>query len=382
MKGVSPSLPDDAAFDEMGALLEMYDDTRRCQRGQVLEGVVASVSPKSILVDIGAKCDAFVHPHEVEQMTPEELQAFRPGQRVMVYVVDAEEQDNMILVSLSRAEELKEWTAAQRLSETGEVVTLPVVDSNRGGVIVEYGSLRGFVPGSQLASQHRLRQQSQAGDHRWSKLVGETLRVKVIEVTPQENRLIFSERATQSSRSRKQAVLEKLQPGEIYTGVVSNLVPFGAFVNVNGVDGLLHISEMAWRRIDNPAEVLAAGQRVEVYVLEVDVAQERLSLSLKRLQPDPWDVVMERYTAGQTVEVEVVNLTAFGAFALILEQPEIEGLIHISELSETLVGEVEEVVQVGDRRLARIMSIQPEEHRIAFSLKRVAEGEAETDTEA
>jgi ribosomal protein S1 len=166
-------------------------------------------------------------------------------------------------------------------------------------------------------------------------------------------------------------VLSQLQVGAIEKGIVRNIVPFGAFVNIHGVDGLLHVSELAWRRITDPTEIVQVGQEIEVYILEVDLEHERLGLSLKRLSPDPWLSVSEKYHDGQIVEVKIVSVTTYGAFATLTEVPNIEGLIHISELSDRPVEHVRDVVRVGEVRNARIISLRPKDRRIAFSLKNV-----------
>jgi small subunit ribosomal protein S1 len=191
----------------------------------------------------------------------------------------------------------------------------------------------------------------------------------VIEVTPERNRLILSERNAYHRRGTKRAILESLDTDTVEEGVVSNIVPFGAFVNVNGVDGLLHVSELSWKRVNDPHEVVQVGQTIEVYILDIDLDKERLGLSLKRLLPDPWTTVDEVCQVGEMVEVTVVNLTSFGAFAALVERPELEGLIHISELSPDTITHPEEVVSVGDCCTVRVISVNAERRRIAFSLK-------------
>lgn len=376
MKGAAPNPEEHAEQDLMSALLDSYADFGSCKRGEVVEGVIASVTAKNILVDIGTKCDAIVHPREVERMSERELRALRPGQVVKVYIVDPGEQDSVMLVSLSRAVQERDWDEAQRLLASGEYITLPVIDSNRGGVIVRLGRLRGFVPGSQLTTSVRAPQSEvQDPENRWGGLVGKTLKLRAIEVVPERNRLIFTERTTDNPQSRR-AVLKRLEVGSVQRGVVSNIVDFGAFVNIDGVDGLLHVSELSWRRVAHASELLTVGQEVDVYILDVNLEQERLSLSIKRLTPDPWDTLAERHKEGSVVEVEVVNLMPFGAFACLVEQPEIEGLIHISELSFQKVVDPADVVRIGQRLTVRILAVNPEERRVAFSLKRVEVGES------
>lgn len=373
MTGAAPGIGSD--FDSMGALLDEYANAERCHRGDIVEGVIASVGPTSILVDIGGKSDAIVHPREVEKMPAKDLGALRPGQTVNVYVLDAEDDDGAMVVSLARAAQQSDWERAKRLLRSKEAVQLTVVDANKGGVIVRLGRLRGFVPGSQLLPSWRPQQNSEDPDHRWHSLLGKTLNLCVIEVTPERNRLIFSEREASHGTNSKAEILQSLQVGQVERGTVSNIVPFGAFINVKGVDGLLHISELSWKRVNHPREVLEVGQSLEVYVLDVDLEQERLGLSLKRLVPDPWADLDQVYAEGQLVEVSIVNLTSFGAFAALCEHPEIEGLIHISELAPQTVERPGDVVRIGERRTVRVISLRPDERRIAFSLKQ-AETEA------
>jgi len=353
----------------MGVLLDQYLETNDYHRGDVVKGVIASVSDKTILIDIGGKCDAIVHPREVERMMPKDLYALKPGQDVSVYVIDKSDDDDTMLVSLARAAQQSDWDQARKLLRSEEPVSLPVVDINKGGVIVRLGRLRGFVPGSQLLPNWRAQQNTDESEQRWKALLGQTLTLCVIEVTPERNRLILSERRAADSKVVKRRILEKLKVGAVARGVINNVVPFGAFVNVNGVDGLLHISELSWKRVTRPQEIVQVGQELDVYVLDIDLEQERLGLSLKRLSADPWESLRDTYKEGDLVEVTIVNLTTFGAFAALVEKPEIEGLIHISELANHQVARPQDIVEIGECHLVKILSLQPDERRIAFSVK-------------
>ncbi len=367
MKGNASDVATDQ--DIMDSLLDQYMETNECHRGDVVEGVIASVNAKTILIDIGGKADAIVHPREVERMMPRELNALKPGQPVSVYIMEQGDDDGTMIVSLARAAQQNDWDRARKLLQTEETVLLPVIDTNKGGVIVRLGRLRGFVPGSQLLPNRHSQQQNDETENRWESLLGETLTLRVIEVTPERNRLILSERRAVDSKVLKRRALEKLKIGSVVRGTVNNVVPFGAFVNVNGVDGLLHISELSWKRVVRPQEFVQVGQEIDVYVLDVDLEQERLGLSLKRLVPDPWESVRTLYAEGQLVEAVIVNLTTFGAFAALVDTPEIEGLIHISELANHPITRPQDVVKLGEKHLLKIISLQPDERRIAFSLK-------------
>ncbi|MGC9356473.1 MAG: 30S ribosomal protein S1 [Anaerolineae bacterium] len=356
--------------DPMSALLDEYVPPRPCKRGDIVRGVIVCSDPKGFLVDIGGKCDAVVPPREVERMRPDELDRLQPGKTIPVYIVEVD--SNSIVVSLAKAAQEKDWMEAQELLESEDPVELEVVDSNKGGLIVHLGRLRGFVPGSQLMPKWRPLQNLDEPHQRWEALVGKVLTLRVIEVTAERNRLILSERKGRK-RPDKQAILEQLEVGAVETGMVSNIVDFGAFVNVRGIDGLLHISELSWRRVNHPSEIVHLGQKLRVLILDVDMEKERFNLSLKRLQRDPWDEVEEVYNEGELVEVEIVNLTSFGAFACPVDNPAIEGLIHISELCDHPVDRPDEIVEVGTCRMARIISMRADDRRIAFSLKRVEE---------
>ena len=354
----------------MGSLLDEYMEEHRRRRGDILEGVIASVTPRSILIDVGGKSDAVVHPREVEQMSSQDLHALKPGQDVSVYVVSTD-SDGSLVVSLARAAQQTDWDDARKLLASSDAVELAVVDTNKGGVIVRLGQLRGFVPGSQLMPNWRRYQQTGSSETRWQGLMDKILKLTVIEVTPERNRLIFSERGAYHRQGTKHEILGSLEIGSVQKGIISNVVPFGAFVSVQGVDGLLHVSELSWKRVNDPHEIVEVGQTVEVYVLDVDLDKERLGLSLKRLVPDPWTTVNEACAVGDLVDVKVVNLTAFGAFAALVERPELEGLIHVSELSEDNVGHPQEIVQVGQQITVKVISVKADQRRIGFSLKAV-----------
>lgn len=369
MKGSTTEV--ESSQDMMASLLDQYMDENQYRRGDIVEGMIVNADTKSILVDIGGKSDAKVHPNEVDRMDSQRLQKLQTGKSVKVYIIDDGGATGQALVSLARAAQEDDWDEARELLENGEKVSLPVVDANKGGVIVKLGRLRGFVPGSQLCPQWRPRYTPNNPDRRWEDLIDEKLDLCVIEVTSDRNRLILSERKAFEGKDMKRRILEGLEVGTVETGVVSNIVSFGAFVNVKGVDGLLHISELSWRRVTNAADVVQVGQEVEVYILDIDLDSDRLGLSLKRLQPDPWETVADEFHAGQVVEVEIVNLTSFGAFAALVDKPEIEGLIHISELSDDKVERPGEIVRVGDCHLVQIISLRPEQRRVAFSLKQV-----------
>ncbi len=259
-----------------------------------------------------------------------------------------------------------DWSDVSDVMARDEVMTLPVVGYNRGGLLVEWRSLRGFVPASQLVNfpataPLSLRRNALA------ERIGQTLNLRVIELNLEQNRFILSERAARVEAGERAQILSRLSPGERVHGSVTNLCDFGAFVDLGGLEGLIHISELSWGRVGHPADMLRRGQEVEVYVLSVDRDNARIALSLKRLFPDPWKTVNERYQIGQTVTGTITNVVDFGAFACIEEG--LEGLIHVSELAEGHFLHPRNVVSEGQTIEARILSIDSEARRLGLSLR-------------
>jgi len=358
----------------MAALMEDALAFRAPKAGDIVEGEIVSVSPTEVLVDIGAKSEGLVPSKELERLGREGLESLRVGDTVSVYVVRAEDREGNMILSIRRAEEENDWRRAQKQYEQGESFETTVAGFNKGGLIVRLGRLRGFVPASQLASGHRGGEEQQP-EERWARLVGSPIHVKIIELNRRRKRLILSERAAVRFRRESQRVelLETLRPGEVRPGVVSSLTDFGAFVDLGGADGLIHLSELSWNRAAKPRDVVKVGQEVEVYVLNVDQAKKRIALSLKRLAPEPWATVEDRYYVGQLVEGTITRLTNFGAFALVND--EIEGLIHISELSTGRINHPQDVVREGEKHVMRIIRIDAKRRRMGLSLKRVADPE-------
>lgn len=259
-----------------------------------------------------------------------------------------------------------DWAAILQVMERDEVITLPIIGYNRGGLLVEWQSLRGFVPASQLVNfpaTAPLTMRRTALSER----IGQTLNLRVIELNPDQNRFILSERAARVEAGERAQILTRLHPGDRIKGSITNLCDFGAFVDLGGLEGLIHISELSWGRVGHPADMLRRGQEVEVYVLSVDRDNARIALSLKRLFPDPWKTVNSRYEIGQTVHGTITNVVDFGAFACIEEG--LEGLIHVSELAEGHFLHPRNVVSEGQEIEARILSIDSEARRLGLSLR-------------
>ncbi len=361
--------PDD---HPMNALMEEALSFQILKRGDTDNGTIVSETPTEVLVDVKAKSEGVEPSKELERLGREGLESLTVGDTILVYVVRPEDRDGNLILSLRRAEEEGDWQEAQTRFEAGDWFESQVAGFNKGGLIVRLGKLRGFVPASQLSPQHQGSNKQQP-EERWARLVGTQINVKIIEINRKRRRLILSERAAlrQWRDAQKEKLLDDLRVGEVRHGTVSSLSDFGAFVDLGGADGLVHISELSWNRSAQPRDVLRAGQEVDVYVLNVDRDKKRIALSLKRLEPEPWTTVESRYYVGQLVEGTITRLANFGAFALVND--EIEGLIHISELSTGRIDHPREIVQEREKHVMRIIRIDPRRRRMGLSLKRVAD---------
>jgi len=341
------------------------------RRGEVRTGVVARVTDSEVLVSIGAKSEGLISSRELEQLSDEQRQALKVGEEITVYVISPHSKQGTLLLSLTRALEEDDWDRAEKLMRKKELFEGEISGFNKGGLIVAFGRLRGFVPASQVGVSRRMAYSGDTPEDRWGGMVGEPIATRVIEVDRQRRRLILSERAAsqEARETLKERLLEELEEGEVRTGRVTSLADFGAFVNINGADGLVHLSELSWDRVNHPSEVLEVGQEVNVKVISVDHERKRIGLSLRRLQDDPWEDRIGDYREGQLVEGEITRLTKFGAFARIAE--DLEGLVHISELAEQRIEHPKEVVSEGDRLTLRIIKLDTDRRRIGLSLRKV-----------
>ena len=358
----------------MALLLEEFDDSyvNQPQTGDIRYGVVVDKRAGELLVDIGYKSEGIVTGREVDRLE-DEFREMTIGDEVPVYVM-REDRDGNLLLSISRARAEGDWKHAEELLESQDIFTGSVSGFNRGGVIVKIGQVRGFVPASQLSSESQAMQITEGEpDNRWMQLMDTELRMKVIDLDRRRNRLILSERVAirEWRREQKEKLLESLEENSVCEGVVSSLADFGAFVNLGGADGLIHLSELSWGRISHPNEVVSIGQKIKVMVLNVDRERKRIGLSLRRLLPEPWETVPDRYEVGQIVRGVVTKLVHFGAFAR-LQADTIEGLIHISELTEKRINHPSEVVTEGQELELRIIRIDTDKRRMGLSLKQAA----------
>jgi small subunit ribosomal protein S1 len=346
-------------------------DRERLRRGKVLEATIVSIGEHDMIVDLGAKRDGIIPPRDLELVDDEAYVAdLKVGDTIPVAVLKTWGNREGVVVSLNKGLQKRDWLRAQELVESEEIVEAEVVDVNRGGVLVQFGRLRGFVPNSHLSSIPRGLSRKQLREAK-DDLVGQTLTLVVIEVNQRRRRLVMSERLAQSQK-RKQ-VLEELVEGDVRTGVVRNLVDFGAFVDLGGIDGLIHISELDWAHVEHPRDVLNVGDEVEVYVLDVDREKERIGLSRKRLLPDPWEQVTAALHEGDVVAGTVTSIAPFGVFVDVGQG--VEGLVHNSEIpgGDAARSNLEAGVPVE----VRVLGIDNWEKQISLRLQEVKSAPAE-----
>lgn len=377
MSGIDQHMSDSAVTPEDGAsLMEQFlndpaHDYKTLTYGQVMDGEVMFVDRDEILVDIGSKSEGIIPSREFSTLTDEEKAAISVGDTILVFVVQAENQEGQAVLSIDRARQEKSWRVLQEQHEAAETIMAEVTNYNKGGLLVNLDGVRGFVPASQVTEIRGGDDGTKQAD--MARLIGTSLPLKIIEINRHRNRLILSERqAVQEKRdSMKERLIEELTEGETRTGRVTSICDFGAFVDVGGADGLVHLSELSWSRVKHPSEVLSVGEEVDVYVLGINADEKKIALSIKRTQPEPWSQVATKYEVGQLVRSTVTQLANFGAFARI--EDGIEGLIHVSELSEQRIGHPRQVVAEGQDMILRIIRIDPQRRRMGLSLRRALE---------
>lgn len=399
---MSYSTPDTTPKDDMGELLDSFEPMKPLRRGDVVEGMVMRADPDGIFVNIGHKAEGVVPPGEMRSLDRGEIENLKVGDDIMTLVVKAETAEHAAVLSIDRAIGEQGWRVLEKAMEAGDSITGVVLGFNRGGAIVESEGVQGFVPMSQLVSVSRAQiretqeprpaagagQDAQtAGEDGEEKTgepeppppspdIGRELELKVLEVNRSRNRAIFSERqAIQHKREEQKArLIKELTEGEVRRGKVTGISSFGAFVDLGGADGLIHISELSWNQVSSPEEVVQIGAEVDVFVLRVDAENKKIALSLRRLQPEPWNSIEEQYSVGDIVPATVTKLTNFGAFARVEGSGgSVEGLIHISELSSRMISHPREVVREGDPVQLKILRIEPERRRLGLSLLQAQE---------
>ncbi|RIK35822.1 MAG: 30S ribosomal protein S1 [Chloroflexi bacterium] len=373
--------PMDVQDHPMALLLSEIDDMlQEPKSGDIRTGVIVDKRPNELLIDIGFKSEGIVSGRELERVA-DDFSSLEIGDQLPVFIL-REDKDGNLQLSISRALAEQDWERAEELMESQAIFDGAVESYNRGGVIVKVGQVRGFVPASQLSSPGSAvnGDDEAAMEERWAPLVGQELKLKVIDIDRKRNRLILSERLAMREwrRQQKEQLLESLKEGDVYEGVISSIADFGAFVDLGGADGLIHLSELSWNRVTHPSEVVAVGDTVKVQILSVDMDRRRIGLSLRRLTPQPWEVIDEVYEVGQIVRGRITKLVNFGAFAR-LDSDGIEGLIHISELSDRRVTHPKEVVNEGEEYDLRIIRIDTDKRRMGLSLKQALPQEPEID---
>lgn len=342
------------------------ESAKSLRRGEIVEGIVMGVRPDGILVNIGLKSEGIVPVQEMRSLSPGSANEIKVGDSLLTQVLETETEETPVILSLDKARNEQGWRILERCLGSGELIEARLLGLNRGGAMVDVEGVQGFVPLSHLTS---INKNSLDGEID----AGQTLKLKVLEADRRERRVILSERlALQEWKlQQKERLIKELKQGDVRRGRVTGLSSFGAFVDLGGADGLIHISEMSWELVNAPEDVLKIGDEIDVYVLKVDLETKKIALSLRRLHPEPWDSVTERYHVGQLITGTVTNLANFGAFARI--EGSIEGLIHISELSDKRIQHPREVVKEGEVLTLKILTIEPDRRRLGLSLKQAAE---------
>lgn len=363
---------EDGNITNMASLLAQEGlDLNLPKSGEIKTGSIASISPGQIMVSIGAKSEGIIRGQEFESIPPDVFASLSVGQEIPVFIVTPEDHHGNLILSYVRALESESWEEAQRLMDEKETFSGTIDGYNRGGLLVNFNGLNGFIPSSQLSFTRRTEMNGNTPEERFSSLIGQEIQLRVIEVDQERRRLILSERAAvhESRDTIRDKVIESISVGELRTGRITSLADFGAFVNINGADGLVHLSEISWDRVRHPSDVLKIGQEVKVEIISIDKEKRHIGLSIRRLEEDPWQEQIDGLKVGQLVSATITRLTKFGAFAQITK--EIEGLIHISEISDDHIAHPKEVLHENDQVTLRIIKIEPESHRIGLSLRRV-----------
>jgi small subunit ribosomal protein S1 len=338
-----------------------------------MEGEILQIEEDVILMDVGSKRDAVVPRREVDKLNDEQLDNLRVGDQLPIYVLRTPVGDEQLLVSIDRGLELEDWNRAKSYLSSEELLELKVTGQNRGGLTVKFGKIRGFVPNTHIPGLDRGARPKDFESLKHKK-IGTSMFLKIIEVNRKQRRLILSSRGVE--KEKRQQRLQELKPGQVIQGQVVHLVEFGAFVDLGGVDGLIHISELEWHHVNHPSEVVDKGDEIEVMVKEVDVDRERIGLSRKQLLPSPWDIVQKKYQVGDLVEGEVTNVLQFGAFVMLPEG--IEGLIHESEMGIVGPGFPQDVVASGDHVQVQVLDIDLNRKRMSLRLKKIVQDEQVT----
>ena len=356
-----------------GQIVPNYDATLvPFEEGDVVSGKVVRIDQDEVLVDIGYKSEGVILSNELSiRKSVDPADEVELGEEVDALVLTKEDQDGRLLLSKKRARFEKAWRRIEAAAESGEPVDGNVIEVVKGGLIIDLG-VRGFLPAS-LVDIRRVQNLDE--------FMGQTIQCKVIELNRSRNNVVLSRRAVleEERKEVRQQILDRLQPGQVVEGAISNIVDFGAFVDLDGIDGLIHISELSWSHVNHPSEILSIGDKVPVKVLDIDRDRQRISLGLKQTQEDPWQRVVDTYNLGDELEGTVTKVVTFGAFVEIMDG--VEGLVHISELAHHHVENPREVVEPGQSVKVKILEIDSDRRRLSLSVKRVAGNEPPPGTE-
>jgi len=340
------------------------DSVKQIAAGEVVNGTILSVRKHEVLVDLGAHGVGLVPRREVGFS-----RALNVGDEVSASIVDPELENGYVLLSLRKAAKDRGWDELAAKLESGEIIEVSPYDANRGGLLVEYDGVRGFLPVSQLSAEHYPRVGSSDKDEilqRLNVLIGQTLKVRILDADRKANKLIFSEKEAVKDGLAER--FEKLKVGDTVTGVATGVVDYGVFVNVDGIEGLVHISEISWERVNNPSDYVKVGQSIDAKIIAID--KDRLSLSIKQLTEDPWLSEVDQFKSGETVEGTVTRITPFGAFVQI--SPAVEALVHVSELGEGEGADPEKVFTLNERKEFVVLDIEKENRKISLGLPKKA----------
>jgi len=362
-----------AEMSEQDAFAEEYGDMKEIRRGARVKGVIVQVKDDELLVDIGGKSEGVLSSSELSADDAKNIrERFKIGDKIDVLILRRENQEGYPVLSKRRVDQDIAWDKLAAMKENKEIISGTVTDVVKGGVLVDVG-LRGFVPAS-LAAMGYVED--------LNTLLGKEMQMKIIECDKHSNKLVLSAKAVlrSASKAQKEKTWAEVEEGQTWRGVVRRLTNFGAFVDIGGVDGLLHVSEMAWYRVNHPSDLLKEGDEIEVFILSVDRENEKISLGMKQLVPNPWSLVEEKYPVDSIITAKVMRTTTFGAFLEV--EPGVEGLVHISQLAHHRVDKTEDVVHTGDMVEVKVLSIDPEAKRMSLSMKAATEPEEAVVEEA
>ncbi len=377
-KNTDTEIKDKSMYSELDSFLEdSSHKIKQLSKGEIVEGEVVDINNGVVIVDVGFKSEGIIAGRELKSDTLDWTQ-LKVGDKVLVYVVKPEDDKGQLVLSIRRTQQASAWLSLENAKKNNEVVEAVVVESNNGGLIVEIGKgIRGFIPTSQLdATRVYANGVRQVGkdisskvQKRLNSLIGEGIRTRIIELDREKNRIILSEKMVTQARDleKRAETLKKVKEGDVLQGTVSGITPFGIFVNAQGLEGLVHLSELSWDKVEDIGAIYSVGDSVKVMVIGLSDGGKRVAYSVKRLQQDPWSQAISKFKIGDVVDGEVQKVVPYGAFVRIGEG--LNGLIHISELSDKLVKNPEDIVKVGQKVQVKILSISSTERHLGLSLK-------------